>query len=138
MEPHACASLSPPDASDFVSQNSSLVLNAALRRDCIHVIILDNEEFEDDEMVEVVISSFSVDDPDLVVLDSRPSVLLSIIDDDRDAVVGFLPDFTVVNGSEALGTVMLCVGVLFPGPELGFESVIEVVVGTRRGTAGEI
>lgn len=127
------------DASDYEAPDSTtLSLTNADREQCIQLTITDNQDFESTpETLRLAISNFSLDDPDLVGFVSRPNTTLLILDDDRDAVVGFEAGFTVVNVSEGAGSVMLCVGVLFPPPDLRFESVIAVGVGTRRDTAGQ-
>ena len=126
------------DSSDFVPQASIVTLADMVRQHCIDVGILDTDDFEDTpETFTVSISNFSLSDPDLVGFASRPSITVSILDDDRDVVLGFLEGSTLVNTSESVGMAVLCIGISFPAPELRFDSSIVVIVGTRRGTAGE-
>ena len=125
------------DASDFVLTTPTLVLSDTERRACTQVTIRDDNVFEDLlETLTVRVSNFSLSDEDLIGLASVNSTEVVIRDDDRFVVVGFSEDSTLVSIEESEGPVTLCVEVLAPGLDMLFTSGIELVVGTRPGTAG--
>lgn len=125
------------DASDFALTMPTLILNDTERRVCTQVTIRDDEVFEDLlEMLVVRVSNFFLSDEDLIGLASVNSTNVTIRDDDRFVVVGFTEDSLSVSIGESEGSAVLCVEVLVPEPDTEFTSGIEVVVGTRAGTAG--
>ncbi len=126
------------DLFDFVSNTAILVLDDDTRMSCLYVEIRNDEEFEDvRESFSVVVSDFFLSDPLLSGFVLTNETRITIIDDDRVIIVGFVDNSTEVSVGEGEGAVNLCVGVLSPGVELEFMSEIEVVVETTNGTAGE-
>ena len=125
------------DTTDFITSDSTtLTLSDDVRRACLEIQIIDDEQFEDyTETLSISIANFSLSNLILTGFPSVDQTSLTITDDDRDLVLGFLSDSLVV--SEAGGNVNVCVSVLEPGPELGFDSEVGVIVGTRPGTAGK-
>lgn len=125
------------DSSDYVLVTPTLILGNLTRRACTQVVIINDNEFEDSlETLEIVISNFSLSDEDLVGFSSVSTTQVVIRDDDRFAVVGFGENFTRVSVRESAGSAVLCVEVLAPESGMEFSSEIEIVVGTRPGTAG--
>lgn len=126
------------DSSDFVLSSPTLVLGNLTRRACAQVALINDEVFEDSmETLNITVSNFSLTNEDLVGFASVSVTQIIIRDDDRFAVVGFLGNFTQVSVSESAGSVTLCVSLQSPEPGMPFSSEIEIVVGTRPGTAGE-
>lgn len=126
------------DSSDFVLASPTLTLGNLTRRACAQVAVIDDEEFEDLlETLDIVVSNFSLSDEDLVGFASVNATQIVIRDDDRFAVVGFGGNFMQVSVGESAGAAILCVEVLAPESDMEFSSEIEIVVGTRPGTAGQ-
>lgn len=125
------------DLTDFVPSNESITLTNLTRRACVEVAIIDDQEFENlRETLNITVSTFSLDNTALVGFASINTTQLTIVDDDRVAVLGFEDNSTQISVSESVGGVTLCVGILAPGLDVQFSEVIGVVVGTRSGTAG--
>ena len=99
--------------------------------------ITNDDEFEDlNESFDILISSFSLTNTTLVGLLSVRTSRFVIVDNDREVVVGFDTNSTRVLVDEGAGKVVLCVSIFSPGPDRIFSSLVELVVGTRQGSAG--
>lgn len=119
-----------------------MTLDDLTRRACSEISFTDDEEFEDfSEALLITITDFALSDPDLVGLVSINETRVVIEDNDRDLVLGFLEGGGGGGGpvsvGEADGAVSVCVGILHPGEQRQFSSVVGVIVGTRPVTAGE-
>jgi hypothetical protein len=98
---------------------------------------MDDEVFEDAlEVLDVRVSNVSLSDENLIEFLSVEKIEVSIRDDDRFVVVGFSDNSTLVYVGESAGSAVLCVEVLAPEPDMLFTSGLDVIVGTRPGTAG--
>lgn len=99
--------------------------------------ITNDDDFEDlNESFNISISNFSLTNTALFGLASVDSSQFIIMDNDREVVVGFEADSTIVLVNEGARKVDLCIRIFSPGPERIFSSVVEVLVGTRQGSAG--
>jgi len=114
------------------------VLFNGTSEECFPILITNDDSFESfSEAVEIVVANFSLSDPSLTALASRPSTQLVILDDDRSVTAGFSQDSLNLVVDEGVGTVGLCVGIISPGPSVPFDSQLEFVVGTQAQTASE-
>ena len=72
----------------------------------------------------------------LRVLSQPDMITISIIDNDRDIVIGFIQNDTILMVAEGNVMVELCVEVSRPAITEDLNAVINIIVATISGTAG--
>ena len=134
-------SLFVTDSNDYqIVGGDTGTLDNSTRQACFSVQVMDDALFESEietfsiEIDRLDVIGGSEDGRMLRVLDSPDTVTISIVDDDRNVVIGFeQADFTVVEGDTS---VELCVVVFRPTAGEGLNAIINIIVATISGTAG--
>ena len=94
-----------------------------MRRACLEITIINDDEFEDlNELLVVRVLNLSLSNENLVPFASIDSTQIIILDDDREVTLGFNDNSTTVSVNESVGEVFLCVQIFSPGPDKQFTS----------------
>ena len=133
--------LIPTDSSDFklISGNTATLSNST-RRVCFSLEITDDILFENEVetfsfVIEIENVLNSINDTRVLRVLSQPNTItISIIDNDRDILIGFEETEFSVNEDNVM--VELCVGVSRPTLNEDLNAVINIIVATISGTAG--